>query len=79
MITPTLEFAFSVRLEFPPGPSLRFPLQAGGSRGLRVAPRGRSYGAEAGRGGLWQGSGGDWPLFRADGVVVSMRAICSGA
>jgi hypothetical protein len=32
MITPNLEFAFSIRLDFPPGPRLRFPLRAGESR-----------------------------------------------
>jgi len=41
MITPNLEFVFSVRLEFPPGPRLRFPLPTGESRGfvpILVAP-----------------------------------------
>jgi hypothetical protein len=69
MNTPILEFAFSVRLEFPPGPRLRFPLPAGGSRGFVSLLGGEVTGPKF-EGQVVAGSGGDWPLFRADGVVV---------
>src|SRR5260221_4741289 len=69
MITPTLEFAFSVRLEFPPGPRLRFPLQAGGSRGFVSLLGGEVTGPRL-EGEVVAGSGGDWPRVRADGGVV---------
>ena len=69
MNTPTLEFAFSVRLEFPPGPRLRFPLQTGGTRGFVSLLGGEVTGPKL-EGQVVAGSGGDWPLFRTDGVVV---------
>ncbi len=69
MITPNLEFVFSIRLEFPPGPRLRFPLPTGESRGFVPILSGAVTGPRL-EGEVVAGSGGDWPLFRADGVVV---------
>jgi hypothetical protein len=69
MLTPHLEFAFSVRVDFPPGPRLRFPLRAGESRGFVSILGGEVTGPRL-EGEVVPGSGGDWPLFRADGVVV---------
>ncbi len=69
MITPNLKFVFSVRLEFPPGPRLRFPLPTGESRGFVPILSGAGTGPRL-EGEVVAGSGGDWPLFRADGVVV---------
>ncbi|UJW84981.1 DUF3237 family protein [Devosia sp. SL43] len=68
-ITPTLEFAFSVRLDFPPGPRLRLPLAGGGVRGFVSILKGEVTGPKL-EGDVVPGSGGDWPLFRADGVAA---------
>lgn len=68
-IAPALEFAFSVRLDFPPGPRLRLPLAEGSSRGFVSILKGEVTGPRL-EGEVVPGSGGDWPLFRSDGVVV---------
>lgn len=68
-IAPELEFAFSVRLDFPTGPRLRVPLASGDTRGFVSIQSGAVTGPRL-EGEVVPGSGGDWPLFRADGVVV---------
>lgn len=69
MIVPHLEFAFSVRIDFPPGPRLRLPLRGGEARGF-VAIAGGAIAGPRLSGEVVAGSGGDWPLFRSDGVVA---------
>jgi hypothetical protein len=68
-IAPELEFAFSVRLDFPSGPRLRLPLAEGYSRGYVSILSGEVTGPRL-QGEVVPGSGGDWPLFRSNGVVV---------
>ena len=69
IIAPELEFAFSVRLDFPPGPRLRLPLADAYSRGFVSIGGGVVTGPRL-EGDVVAGSGGDWPIFRPDGVVV---------
>jgi hypothetical protein len=69
MNSPRLEFAFQVRLEFPPGPRIRFPVRGGDFRGFVAVTSGVVTGPRL-AGEVISGSGGDWPLFRADGVVA---------
>jgi hypothetical protein len=69
MNIPQLNFVFSVRLDFPPGPRVRFPVQGGATRGF-VAVAGGSVAGPRLEGEVVPGSGGDWPLFRSDGVVA---------
>jgi hypothetical protein len=69
MITPRLDYAFTVRLDFPPGPRLRIPLRTGEARGF-VAVAGGTISGPRLEGEVVSGSGGDWPLFRSDGVVA---------
>ncbi len=69
MIAPRLDPAFSVRITFPPGPRLRFPLRGDEARGF-VAIAGGSITGPLLNGEVVAGSGGDWPLFRCDGVVA---------
>lgn len=69
MIIPRLEPAFSVRIDFPPGPRLRMPLKGDEARGF-VSIAGGSISGPLLNGEVVAGSGGDWPLFRSDGVVA---------
>lgn len=69
MDIPQLEFAFQVRLEFPPGPRIRFPVRGGETRGFVSVASGSVTGPRL-DGEVIAGSGGDWPVFRSDGVVA---------
>jgi hypothetical protein len=69
MIIPRLEPAFSIRINFPSGPRLRMPLRGGEGRGY-VAVAGGTITGPLLNGEVVAGSGGDWPLFRSDGVVA---------
>jgi hypothetical protein len=69
MNVPQLEFAFRVRLDFPPGPRIRFPVHSGDTRGFVSVAGGAVTGPRL-EGEVVPGSGGDWPVFRSDGVVV---------
>ncbi|MDB5455602.1 MAG: hypothetical protein JWP92_1187 [Caulobacter sp.] len=69
MNTPGLEHAFSVRIDFPPGPRLRYPVRSGDHRGFVSVASGIVTGPRL-QGEVVAGSGGDWPLFRSDGVVA---------
>ena len=69
MNVPELEFAFQVRLEFPSGPRIRFPVRGGESRGFVSVSSGTVTGPRL-EGEVIAGSGGDWPVFRSDGVVA---------
>lgn len=69
MNTPQLDFAFRVRLDFPPGPRIRFPVRGGETRGFVTVASGDVTGPRL-EGEVIPGSGGDWPLFRSDGVVA---------
>lgn len=69
MSVPQLEFAFRVRIDFPPGPRLRLPIRNGEARGF-VSVAGGSVSGPRLEGEVVAGSGGDWPLFRSDGVAV---------
>ena len=66
---PQLEFAFQVRLDFPAGPRLRFPVRGGNMRGFVAVASGTVTGPRL-DGEVIAGSGGDWPVFRSDGVVA---------
>ncbi|MDB5719902.1 MAG: hypothetical protein JWP15_520 [Alphaproteobacteria bacterium] len=69
MNPPRLDFAFRVRIEFPAGPRLRFPVRGGETRGFVAVAGGIVTGPRL-EGEVLAGSGGDWPLFRSDGVVA---------
>jgi hypothetical protein len=69
MTTAKLDFAFRVRLDFPAGPRLRFPVRGGETRGFVAVAGGTVTGPRL-EGEVIAGSGGDWPLFRSDGVVA---------
>lgn len=69
MNVPALDFAFRIRLDFPPGARLRFPVRGGEARGF-VSVAGGSVAGPRLSGEVVAGSGGDWPLFRSDGVVA---------
>lgn len=69
MNVPTLDFAFRVRLDFPPGPRIRFPVRGGEMRGF-VAVAGGSVEGPLLSGEVVPGSGGDWPLIRSDGAIA---------
>ena len=69
MNTPRLEHAFTVRIDFPPGPRLRYPVRGGDHRGF-VSVAGGVVTGPCLQGEVVAGSGGDWPLFRGDGVVA---------
>lgn len=69
MNVPRLDFAFRVRLDFPPGPRIRFPVRGGETRGFVSVAGGAVTGPRL-EGEVVAGSGGDWPLFRSDGVVA---------
>lgn len=69
MIAPALQFAFTIRIDFPPGPRLRYPLAGGDSRGFVPIVGGVVTGPRV-QGEVVAGSGGDWPVFHADGVVA---------
>jgi hypothetical protein len=69
MNTPQLDFAFQVRLEFPTGPRIRFPVRGGETRGFVTVASGAVTGPRL-EGEVISGSGGDWPVFRSDGVVA---------
>ncbi|MDB5460004.1 MAG: hypothetical protein JWO72_1745 [Caulobacteraceae bacterium] len=69
MNVPQLDFAFRVRLDFPPGPRIRFPVRGGETRGFVSVARGDVTGPRL-EGEVISGSGGDWPVFRSDGVVA---------
>lgn len=68
-MTPQLEFAFRVTLEFPAGPRLRYAGASGEARGY-VSITGGSVSGPRLEGSVIAGSGGDWPLFRNDGVIA---------
>jgi hypothetical protein len=69
MNRPELEFAFRVRLEFPPGPRIRFPVRGGEQRGFVCVSGGTVEGPLL-SGRVEPGSGGDWPLIRSDGAIA---------
>ena len=69
MNVPQLDFAFRVRLDFPPGPRIRFPVRGGETRGFVSVAQGEVIGPRL-QGEVIPGSGGDWPVFRSDGVVA---------
>lgn len=69
MSPPRLDFAFQVRLDFPPGPRARFETRGSESRGF-VSVAGGSVEGPRLSGEVIANSGGDWPHFRSDGVVV---------
>ncbi|ATE65713.1 DUF3237 family protein [Rhizorhabdus dicambivorans] len=66
---PPLDFAFRIKMHFPPGPRLRFPVSADEVRGFVSVAGGQVEGPLL-SGEVVAGSGGDWPLFRSDGVVA---------
>jgi hypothetical protein len=68
MKVPRLEFAFRVQLQFPRGPRIRFPVLGGLSRGFVSVASGSVSGPQL-EGEVIPESGGDWPVFRTDGVV----------
>jgi len=65
---PQLEFAFEVRLRFRPLPKVK-DMPAGGDRGMVALDGGEFEGPEI-SGIALPASGGDFALFRPDGVVV---------
>jgi hypothetical protein len=69
MTVPVLDFAFRVRLEFPEGPRVRFPVRGGDVRGFVAVVAGTVEGPRL-NGEVVPNSGGDWPLIRADGVIA---------
>lgn len=69
MNIPQLDFAFSVRIDFPAGPRIRFPVRNGEARGFVAVASGTVSGPRL-QGEVIPASGGDWPLFRSDGVVA---------
>ncbi|MEG3179060.1 DUF3237 family protein [Sphingomonas sp. LT1P40] len=69
MNIPTLDFAFRVHLDFPPGPRIRFPVRGGEARGFVQVSGGIVTGPRL-TGEVIAGSGGDWPLIRSDGVIA---------
>lgn len=69
MNIPELEFAFRVRIEFPPGPRIRLPIRGGEQRGFVSVSRGIVTGPLL-EGEVVPDSGGDWPLIRSDGVIA---------
>jgi len=68
MLAPSLEFAFRIRLDFPPGPRLRFEIPAGGVRGFVPLVGGEITGPRL-SGRAVPNSGGDWPLVWRNGVI----------
>ena len=68
MKMPELEFAFRIRIEFPQGTRLRYPVMGEGMRGF-VSVLGGTISGPRLQGEVIAGSGGDWPLFRQDGVA----------
>ena len=68
MNQPTLQFAFRVRLDFEPGPRLRFNIPAGGVRGFVSLIGGEITGPRL-TGRAVPHSGGDWPLIWPNGVI----------
>ena len=69
MNVPRLDFAFSVRIDFPAGPRLRLPVRNNEVRGFVSVAGGVVSGPRL-EGVVVPGSGGDWPLFRSDGVAA---------
>jgi hypothetical protein len=69
MNIPALEFAFRVRIDFPPGARIRFPVRGGEQRGF-VAVTGGTVTGPLLCGEVVAGSGGDWPLIRSDGAIA---------
>ncbi len=69
MNAPQLDFAFRVRLHFPTGPRIRFPVRGGETRGFVSVAGGDVTGPRL-EGEVISDSGGDWPIFRSDGVVA---------
>ncbi len=69
MNVPQLDFAFRVRLDFPAGPRIRFPVRGGETRGFVSVAGGDVTGPRL-VGEVISGSGGDWPVFRSDDVVA---------
>jgi Protein of unknown function (DUF3237) len=69
MNTPVLEPAFRVRIDFPPGPRIRLPIRGGEQRGFVPVLHGIVTGPLL-EGEVVPGSGGDWPVFRSDGVIA---------
>lgn len=68
MNVPELEFAFRIRIEFPQGTRIRYPVLGEGTRGF-VSVLGGTISGPRLEGEVIAGSGGDWPLFRKDGVA----------
>jgi hypothetical protein len=66
---PQLEFAFRVRIDFPTGARIRFPVRGGEMRGYVTVAGGTITGPRL-SGEVVAGSGGDWPVFRSDAVVA---------
>ena len=69
MNVPQLEFAFRIQIEFPAGPRIRLPIRGGEHRGF-VAVKGGTVTGPLLSGEVVPESGGDWPVFRSDGVVA---------
>ncbi|NOW47972.1 hypothetical protein FHW96_004156 [Novosphingobium sp. SG751A] len=69
IFTPPLEFAFRIRLDFPPGARSRFALPGGTLRGYVPVIGGTVTGPRL-NGTVIAHSGGDWPLIRPDGVIA---------
>ena len=69
MNIPQLDFAFRVRIDFPVGARIRFPVRGGEMRGYVSVDGGTVTGPRL-TGDVIPGSGGDWPVFRSDGVVA---------
>lgn len=69
MTTPQLDFAFRVRIDFPTGARIRFPVRGGEMRGFVSVAGGTVTGPRL-AGDVVPGSGGDWPVFRSDDVVA---------
>lgn len=67
-LAPQFEFAFEVRLRFRPLPKVK-DMPAGGDRGM-VKLDGGEFEGPAISGIALPGSGGDFALFRPDGVIV---------
>lgn len=66
---PTLEFAFRIRLEFDPGPRLRFESAHRAARRGFVGVLGGDIQGPALTGRVVPRSGGDWPRFWPSGLV----------
>jgi hypothetical protein len=69
MAQPSLEFCFQVRLDFPPGPRLRFAPAFGQYQRGFVSVAGGEVSGPRLSGRVVPGSGGDWPRLWPSGLI----------